>query len=244
MNKFLKAFGLPILTFLCGAAGAGLQMWLLGTADEKGLLVSGHIAQILLWILSLGILGMLLYFTRPLVQAPKYSFNFPPSLIGGIGAAVAAVGILIASVDMLLDGGDGLILLTAVIGVAAAVALVLSGYGRWQGKPINVVLHCAVCVYFLLLLICQYRLWSAEPQMQTYVFQLLATIFLMVGAYQRACFDGAMGSRKSYAFFRLSGAYFCFVAIPGSEIRFLYLAAMLWSVTDLCNLTPMTRKGR
>lgn len=244
MNKFLKAFGLPILTFVCGAAGAGLQVWSLGTADEKGLLASGHIAQILLWILSIGILVALFFLTRPLVQAPKYSFNFPPSIIAGIGAAVAAVGVLLTSVDMLLRGGDILTSLAVVIGLLCAVSLALTGYSRWQGKRLNVLLHSIVCVYFLILLVYQYRLWSAEPQLQTYVFQLLATVFLMVGAYQRACFDGSLGNRKSYAFFRLAGAYFCFAAIPGSEIWFLYLAAMVWSVTDLCNLTPMTRKGR
>ena len=244
MNKFLKAFGLPILTFVCGAAGAGLQVWSLETADEKGLLASGHIAQILLWVLSIGILVALFFLTRPLVQAPKYSFNFPPSIIGGSGAVVAAVGVLLTSVDMLLNRGDLLTSLTATLGLICAVSLALSGYSRWQGKRLNVLLHSVVCVYFLLLLICQYRLWSAEPQLQTYVFQLLATVFLMIGAYQRACFDGRMGSRRSYALFRLAGAYFCFAAIPGSQIWFLYLAAMIWSVTDLCNLTPMTRKGR
>lgn len=244
MNKFLKAFGLPVLTFVCGVAGAGLQSWSLRTANENGLLASGHIAQILLWILSIGLLAALFFLTRPLVQAPKYSFNFPPSVIGGIGAAVGAVGVLITSVHLLLAGGDILTLLTAVVGLICAVCLALSGYSRWQGKRLNVLLHSAVCIYFLLLLVYQYRLWSAEPQLQTYVFQLLATVFLMIGSYQRACFDGSMGSRRSYAFFRLSGAYFCFAAIPGSEIWFLYVAAMIWSVTDLCNLTPMNRKGR
>jgi len=244
MKKFLNAFGLPILTFLCGAAAAGLQHWILSTADEKNLLASGHIAPILLWILSVGLLVALFILTRPLVQAPKYSFNFPPSLLGGCGAVVAAVGVLITAVDMLLGGGDPLNTLTAVFGILCAVCLTLTGYSRWKGKRLNVLLHCVVCVFFLLLLVCQYRQWSSEPQLQTYVFQLLATVFLMVGAYQRACFDGRMGSRKNYAFFRLAGAYFCFAAIPGSAIWFLYLAVMLWSVTDLCNLTPMSRKGR
>lgn len=244
MKKTLKAFVLPVLTFLCGGAGALLQNWYLGTADEKGLLAGGHIAPILLWILTAFTLSVLLLFTRPLQQAPKYSFNFPSSILGGIGAAVAAVGVFITSVDIILTGSDTLLLMTAAVGLTAAASLALSGYGRWQGKPVNILLHSAVCVYFLLLLVCQYRMWSGEPQLQTYVFQLLATVFLMVGAYQRACFDGAMGSRKSYAFFRLAGAYFCFVAIPGSESWFLYAAALLWSVTDLCNLTPMTRKGR
>lgn len=244
MNKTLNAFVLPCLTFLCGGAGALLQNWYLGTADEKGLLAGGHIAPILLWLLTAVTLGVLLLFTRPLQQAPKYSYNFPPSILGGIGAAVAAAGVFITSADMLISRGDTLLTMTAAVGLAAAVSLALSGYSRFQGKPMNVLLHSAVCVYFLLLLVCQYRLWSGEPQLQTYVFQLLATVFLMIGAYQRACFDGAMGSRKGYAFFRLAGAYFCFVAIPGSESWFLYLAALIWSVTDLCNLTPMTRKGR
>lgn len=244
MNKFLKAYRLPVLATLCGAVGAGLQTWLLSTADQKGLLATGHIAQILLWIMSIGVpVGMLLL-TRSLIQAPKYSFNFPPSFIGGVGAMVAAAGVSFVAATMLLRKGDILTTLTALIGFASTVCLVLSGCGRWKGVRMNVIIHSVVCAFFLLLLIYQYRLWSSEPEMQRYVFQLMATVCLMIGAYQRACFDGAMGSRSGYAFFRLAGAYFCFVAIPGSDIWFLYLTALVWSVTDLCNLTPMNQKGR
>ena len=244
MSKFLKAFAMPILTALCGAVGAGLQVWLLGTVDEKGLLAGGHIGQILLWILSIGVTAGLLFLTRPLVHGPKYSFNFPPSFIGGIGAMVAAAGVAFTAATMLLSKGDMLTTLTALAGFAGTICLVLSGTGRWKGMRMNVIVHSVVCVFFLLLLICQYRMWSSEPELQRYVFQLIATVLLMIGVYQRACFDGAMGSRKSYAFFRLTGAYFCFLAIPGSDLWLLYLTALVWSLTDLCNLTPMNQKGR
>jgi hypothetical protein len=244
MIKHLKAFALPALTFVCGGIGAFLQNRYLSITDAKGLLSGDAILPLLLWILTVVTLGFLLIFTRPLHQAPKYSYNFPPSLLGGIGATVAAVGVLLCSVDIILNPSDSLLMITAAVGLVAAAALVLSGFSRWQGKPVNVLLHSAVCLYFLLLLVCQYRMWSGEPQLQTYVFQLIATVCLMIGAYQRACFDGAMGSRKNYAFFRLAGAYFCFVAIPGSNCWYLYLTTLIWSVTDLCNLTPMTRKGR
>ncbi len=244
MKKHLKTWFLPLLVLACGILGALLQLWCLSTADDKGLLLQGHISQVLTWILTAGVLGAVFYFTRPLVQAAKYSFNFPASLISGLGSTVGAVGILVSSIGMLLHQGDTLSLAAAIVSLLAAAALALSGYGRLHGKRMNVLLHCTVCVYFLLLLICQYRQWSAVPQLQLYAFSLLATVFLALGTFQRACFDGWMGKRQAYAFFRLAGVYFCLAALPGAENWLLYLCCAVWSVTDLCNLTPIQGKGR
>ena len=244
MNKFLKNWGLPLTVLLWGGVASLFQYWCLGTVDQRGLLLRGHISQILSWIVTAGVLGLLFFVTRPLAQAPKYSFNFPVSLVGGIGSILAAVGILLSAYKLLNTFSDNLTTITVYGSVLAAAALILSGFGRIQGKQWNILPHCVVCLWFLLLLICQYRQWSAEPQMQLYAFQLLATVFLMVGTYQRACFHAEMGNRQSYTFFRLAGAYFCMAALPGSEFWLFYLCAAIWSATDLCNLTPIHQEGR
>ena len=244
MNKFLKNWGLPLIVLLLGGAASLLQSWSLGTADDSGLLLRGHISQVLSWIVTAGVLGFLFFVTRPLTQAPKYSFNFPASLVGGIGSALGALGIFLSAYSLFDTGSDSLTMITAYGSLLAAGALVFSGFCRVKGKTFNILPHCAVCFWFLLLLICQYRLWSAEPQMQLYAFQLLATVFLMVATYQRACFHAGLGNRQSYVFFRLAGAYFCIAALPGSEFWIFYLCTAFWSVTDLCNLTPIHQEGR
>ncbi len=244
MNKFMKTWALPLLCLVCGLLGSLLQLWSLSTVDDRGLLLRGHISQTLSWLLTAGVLGLLFFFTRPLVEAPKYSYNFPVSLLGGLGSIVGAVGILLTFFHLLPSGQDPLTQTTAYLSLLAASALVLSGYGRLWDQQFGILPHCAVCLWFLLLLICQYRQWSAQPQLQLYAFQLLATVFLMVSSFQRACFHAEMGSRRSYAFFRLAGIYFCLAALPGSEFWPLYLCAALWSVTDLCNLTPVHQEGR
>ena len=244
MNKLLKQWALPLIISLFGLAASLFQLWALGTADQNGLLTRGHFALALTWIITAGALGYLFYATRPLLHAPKYDYNFPPSLAGGIGSFLGAVGIFLTAYQLFNMGDDLLIMAAGYGSLLAAGALIFSGYCRMQGKTFPVIPHCLICLWFLLLLICQYRQWSAQPQLQLYAFQLLATVFLMVSTYQRACFHASMGNRQSYTFFRLAATYFCIVALPGSEFWPLYLCTAIWSATDLCNLTPIHKEGR
>lgn len=243
MKKNLRPL-LILAVPVCGIVASLLQAWFFSTTDAKGLPAAGHISQILVWILTATVAAFLGWLTRPFLQAPKYSFNFPASVIAAIGMILAAFGILSTAVTQLLGGGDTLGKVTAWIGIVSAGALALSGYSRWTGKQPNVLTHCVTALYFLMLLVSQYRMWSAEPQLQLYCFQVLASVCLMIATYQRACFDGDMGHRRSYAFFRLAGCYCCLAALPGSEFFLLYLTAGIWCLTDLCNLTPMPQEGR
>ncbi len=243
MNKFLKTW-LPLLVLLLGTMAAFTQLWALSTMDDKGLLIRGHISQILSWILTAGTLGLLFYMTWPMVEGSKFSFNFPADIPGAVGSGLGAVGIVLTVSPLLALNSGGLTLIAAFLSVPAAALLLFSAAERFQGRKSSILPHSVVCIWFLLLLICQYQQWSAEPQLQLYAFQLLATVFLMVSAFQRACFHAGMGQRRSYAFFRLSAGYFCLAAIPGSTYWILYLGCALWCLTDLCNLTPMPSKGR
>ena len=241
MKKLWNLTYLPLAVLIAGAVGTLLRLWLLTAGrDAGGLLIAGHPAQILLVILSLGIFVLLLLSTRHLVQGDKFSFNFPSSLPRFLGALAAALGILVTSVVQLAAKGDSLHTASALLGLAAAGALAYAGFLNLRNQQPNLLLHGLVCVYLMVLLICQYRVWCSEPQIQTYCYPLLATVCTMLACYHNAMFDGDWGSRRWFTVFHLLAGFFCCISVVGDDMPLFYLAIGIWMFTDQCNLRPMS----
>ena len=238
MKNILKPDKLPWIVLGSGLLGLLLRLHLMGTEDAKGLLASGHPAELILWILTGCVLALLLYGTRNLLEADKYFFNFPASLPGGIGTLLAAMGIAITSLIELYDGADFMGSITAWLGIIAALALILAASCRWKGYHPSRLCYAAVCLYLMVRLIFLYRHWSADPQLQDYCFQILAAVFLMLAAYHRAAFAADAGKRRPYAFFNLASIYFCCLSLTSPEHIPLYLGAGVWMLMDLCSLIP------
>lgn len=242
MNHFLKHQNLPWLALICGSIGMLLRLWLLSTENDKGFIDRGHISEMLLLILTGVFLVLLFLATRSLLQAEKFSFNFPASPVAALGTGLAALGLGMTAVPDLLNATDLLHSLSAISGILAAVALVYAGRCRWAGSRPSVLLHSALCLWLMLRLICVYRSWSADPQLEDYSFQLLAIVCCMLAAYHRTAFDADCGHRYQYAFFVLAGVYFCCLSMAGPDNILPYLSLGLWLITDLCDLTPMPRE--
>jgi len=240
MNKLLKQSILALTATAGGVVTMLLRFWHLqtrNTKDAKMLLAQGHIAGILALCLTAAVLGLLLWYVLRLPRKASCEQPFPASSPAAAGVAAGVWGVGNSAVTFLQGQADKLMLLTGFVGIIAALALALAGFLRMRsGKP-NVLTHSAVTVYLMLLLICQYRMWSAQPQLELYLYGLLATISLTVATYHRACFDGGMGSLRGYAFFRLAGIHLCLAAIPGSDFWVLYLASAIWCAGDLCPWT-------
>lgn len=238
MNKIFKPAILPLFTLIAGVAGFGLRLWLFLTVDEKGLLSATHPAGILVIILTAIVIAVLALCVRTLVPMGKYQNLFPAWLWAGIGCVVAAAGILYVNVRDLIAQPDVITIVTLVLGVVASAALVILGYCRWKGKHPSFWLQAAVTVYFMLHLVSQYRLWSSEPQVQVYLFPLLASVFLMLTAYHGAVLDAEKkGSRRWYVFSNQAALFFCFLSLQGTSWPF-YLAMAAWTATRLCSLKP------
>ena len=234
---------LPRYVLAAGALGLLLRLWLLSSTDEHGFLNANPVATVLLVVLAVGVPAVLFYLTRGLTEAKKYSFNFPPSPIAAIGTGLAALSIGIHSI-VSLPGSLGTIdILSGILGILSAAALGLAGWSRFQGRRPNFLLHGVVDIYLMLRLICQYRHWSADPQMLDYCFQILATVGLLMAVYHRSAFDAGEGKRSSYAFFCLTTAFSCCLSLVGWEDILYYLGIGAWMITDLCNLTPLKGRG-
>ena len=240
MTKHLSPLHLPLFIPAAGILGIGLRIWLLTDGyDSKGLPIIGHPAGILTWILTAAVLALLVISCLPLVQAAKYSFNFPASAAGAAGSALAALGILIACMQSLSQSSDIVTLICLILGFVSVPAL---GYGAWcrlKGLTPPFLTHSIVCLFWMMRLVCQYRIWSPDPQLQNYSFQLLATVFLMLSSFHRAAFDADVGQRRMCAIFQLGAVYLCMIAIPGCADWPLYLCCGIWTALNLCSLIPM-----
>lgn len=240
MKHFLKPAILPWLTLIAGGLGLALRIWLFTTGvDASGLLVAGHPAELFIWLLSAGMMVFLWFATRSLVAAPKYEFNYPRSYFGAAGCALAAVAIAVTSVSEIMGTHDTLTRVVAAVGLFASVAMIALALFRFQGRQPNIILHTITCVYFMIRLVSLYRHWSADPQLQDYCFQLLATVFLMLSTYCRAAFDVDMGQRRFLVLTHLAAVFFCYLSLVDRSTAPFYLTVSLWAFTDLCNLSPL-----
>ncbi len=242
MKNILKHQNLPWLTLLCGGIGMLLRLWLLSTENEKGFITRWHFSEVMLTMLTAAFLTFLFLSTRRLIQGNKYSFNFPASRNHGLCTLTAAAGIAIISLTALFSATDTVARICWLTGLPAACALGLTGWFRWQGIRPNMLFHAFVCVWLILVLVCQYRAWSSDPQLENYCYQLLALVFAMLSVYHRATFDAGFGKRSAYAFYNLGCLYFCLLSISGPSGVLLYLCLGLWQFCNLCRLMPMPRR--
>ena len=221
----LRPLALKYTVLGCGLAGLGLYRLLYATGvDGRGLLAAGHPAWAALCILSL-LAGALAAWN---VARFKGTVRFPRSLPGCVGCGLAAVAALFTALDNLSQG----YLVYAVPAMLAAPALCAVAVCRLQGRRGNFLLHVVVCVYFALQLLKLYQFNSTGPQVQNYLFQMLACIALTVTAYQLALCDLGRGQRRWLWAAALSAGYLCLVSL-GSSGTGLFLTGAAWAFTAL-----------
>ena len=245
MTKFLRSpLFLPVGTLLMGILGAILRLWLQSANIESGHFSNEHIANWLLFALVIIVFVLLVIGTWNLIEANKYSFNYPASLLRCIGCGAGALARAVFNFLNLLAGGDLLSTIAAVLGLLSAAALGFIAFCRLRGKHPNFLLHCLIIVHLLLQLICYYRMWSGEPQTQAYVFPLLSSVFLMLSVYHSAMFDGNFGNRRVHTLLHLMTVFLCCICCVCGYRPLMFLCFGFWMLTDLCNLTPMPSSYR
>ena len=236
MKKLFKPTILPAFTLITGVLGLLLRAWLFffGT-DQKGLLVSSHPANTLTFLLTALVLAVLFICIRPLNAVDRYQKLFPASVFPAVGCIAAACGIAWVNLRDLNLRSDLITMLTLFFGILAMISLFFLAYFRFKRIRPVCYFHMTVTVYLMLHLISQYRLWSAEPQLQVYFFPLLASVFLMLAGYHSAVLDARKSSRKWYVFFNQSALFCCCLSMWGDSWLF-YLTMGLWILSSLCSL--------
>lgn len=240
MKKYLHPTYLPILVPLASILALALRLWTMGGgADADGLYTPQPLAWALLWLVTAVTVAGIFALTRRLKNPGRYHENFPASPLGAAGCAAAALGILFSALTTLFAAQDLLATLTGILGIVSAATLLLTALARYQGKKPNFILHVVACLYFALRVFDCCKHWSNVTQTGVYIFQFLASICIMLAAYQLCCFDVNLGDRRSSLLWSLSGVYFCVLALPMGEDIWFYAGMLLWLMLNLCSVRPL-----
>lgn len=210
----------------------------LAAVDEKGLLVSGHPLSLALWAAVLCGAVLIAAAVWKLDGAGTYADNFkaaPMAALAHLWLALV-IGRMVLRNDF--QGMDRIALLLRVVGAVTVPGLVWAGVDRFRGRKPFFLVHAGLTVFLLLYLISWYQVWSANPQMQDYVFDLLGGVALVLFGYQLTAFEADRGNRRLHLAMGLLAVLLCAGALAGPENFDLYGAGMIWAATDLCRVIP------
>lgn len=242
-------------TVLAGGSSLALHRYMMENCfDEKGLLIAGNLpGWLMLAIGGVFVVGMTVLL-RALGGNGTYEDNFPRDpVIGSLLIAAGAVmawaasqpepaaapgvqgmaGAWAAGVVRLTDGGR------TVLPWLAAASMAVLGLYRMQGRRAPVWFGGAVCLNYMLTLVNDYRLWSADPQVQDYAYQLLAEVLLMLCAFHRTCCDGGIIQRKKLIFTATAAAVCAAASISMDFHRLFFLSSTLWALGCICSVAVL-----
>lgn len=243
MKKLLKLIAPPWLALGLGVPAMGFMILLMTTGlDDRNLFIPGHYAGILVWLLTAAMAVLLGLSLNRLGGRAKYNRMFPASTPAAIGILGAAAACLWSGWQILTDNAGPMEIVSGILGLLSAAALVYLAWCRFRGLRGSFLLWACAAVFLMLRLMFSYRIWSAQPELLRYCFPLLASVCVTLGFYYRTAFGVGLGDRRMYLLFTQMGAFLCLVTL-GSGFDMFYAGMLLWCVGDLTNLRPM-KTGR
>ena len=212
----------------------------INAVDAKGLLLWFHPLELLLWaVVALGA-SLIILTVRKLDGSNVYEENFGKSAPVGYVLLAWVIGLMVLHNDF--SGPAQVARLLRYVGMACVPALIWGAVSRVLGKKPFFLVHVVLTAFLLLHLVSRYQDWSGNPQLQDYVFDLLAMVALILFGYQSAAFEADMGNRRLQLGMGLLAVLLCGAALGRTEMTGLYAAGMVWAATDLCRLTPPAKK--
>ena len=229
---------------IAGAIGAGLRLWYHHTAvDYKGLLTTGHPGDRLSYLVFVAGLLALLFWSMSVTRTPSCKKLLPATPFAFLGCLVGGAGILATDVFEVVQLKDTVSLLCVMVGLVAAGCLVYTGWCRMQGKIPHLRCRSVITVYFIVHLVSQYRLWSAESQIAMYFFPALASVALMVTSYARAALENGKKNGAQFGFLTGATVLLCCLSVAVDGGLF-YLTMAIWLLADMADFSVMPRKSR
>lgn len=222
---------LPVMMLAPGAAALILRTMLYHTAvDVKGLLVRNHPLAIALTGLTAAVFLLIVLAVR---QRKDREDQLSANLPAAVGHVAAGAGILATVFTAAPMMGSYLEIAWRYLGLAAPVCLLLAGAIRLFGKKPFFLLHVVPCLFFLVHIVTRYQLWSANPQLQDYVFALLAAMGLMLFSYYTAAQEADCGNGRMRLGMGLAAIYLCLAELARSSCPALYLGGLVWVLMEL-----------
>lgn len=240
MKKNNKGRLVPFLVLLCGILALVLRRRLYLTAlDHKGLLLRGNILEITLFVLTAGVLLLLLLTRGTGSGTVRYEDH---GVLAAAGHAAMAVGIVHTVLTGVPSMTGYLEMFRRWLGLASPVCLLLAGGCRLFGRKPFFLLHVVPCLFLLVQVVSSYQTWSGNPQLQDYLFGLLGALALAVFAYHTAALEADCTDSRMVRFFGLAAVYLCLAELGWTSLPLLYLGGALWALTGMCKIAPAERE--
>lgn len=233
MKQLSKSALFPWLTLLAGSVGLALRIGLLSCRDAGGLLPRNHITGILLLLLLAALMVALGLILRKAGSDAGYPQLFPPSPLTAILSMIGATGMAIGSFTV--SAAPALRMVLIVLGILWAAGGLLAAYCRLRKQKPHYLLYGIGVLFFAIRAILCYRTFGSEPQLQLYLFEILASVFLLLTAYYRAELTVWTGHCRLFAFFCQTALFCCCVCLTGQD-RLFWLSAIVYLASDCCVL--------
>lgn len=239
MNENLTRKLYPLLGLALGLVGAGCRFLLYALGmDEKGLLVPGHPAAVLLWVVTAAAVLAAVLAAMTFREDNKAPDETCRSIPEALGTAVMALGVLST---LLLPENNGiatLLRLHRILSVLAFFCLLAAAVFRLMGKPVPFGCYAGAAVFFFVHVVTRYRAWSGNPQMADYLHALGAGLCLsLVSYYETALVVGLGGRRQRFAL-GILGIFCCVTAAARGEYPLMHLCGAVWILSVLLTVRP------
>lgn len=207
--------------------------------DEIGVIAGKGHGMIWFTAVAVVLFAVFAWFLRGRKKYSSISSRWTPLFVGScVAAALLAVGSILR---LRGNGTTGIVI--ALGGIITAVCWVLTALGRYQARRAHGALFLLPAVFYVVDLVMQFRLWTKDPVILDYCYDLFALICTMCAVLQLGgyCFD--KGSRRITVFFTMCGIFFSAAAMAGASAPYVLsdLAAALWL---LVNLWLLLRPGK
>lgn len=235
---------------VAGFAALGLHGYMLAHCiDAKGLLIAGNLPGKLLWVLCIGFAAALWAMLTTIGGDGSYEDNFPRCRISGSLMIAAGAALVLALPELSAEQPfpdaaqsaqaaairAALSKAAVVLPYVAAVAMVILGAYRMTGRRPSCLISGAVCLFYMMELVDDYRLWSADPRFYEYAFPMLAGVLLMLCSFHRTCCDGGVIQRRKLLFTGLSAAVCSIAALSIGFQTWFYVSGSLWAMGSMCS---------
>jgi len=217
---------LPYFTMGAGGLGLALRLWLFSATDEKGLLPAGHAADYALYILTALTLGILFLATREL--KPRRISKAFFRLSGTIAHLLGGLGLIIYAVHILVTGTARLGLVAVVVSIIGSLVMFFMAVLRFSRKRIPYWMLAILTVVLMLDSVAQCQVWGSMPQLQTFFFPLLASVFLILSGYHATVFAAKRTNPRTLAFFSQGALFLCCLSLNCAQWA-LYLGMLFWA---------------
>lgn len=224
---------LPLSALLLGLVCLWMRRTLYRTAvDATGLLIAGTGLE---WGVYALTAAALIVFAA---AAKRWETPDPIPAAATLGQLAGAVGFgwtaLIFSGDM-----PGLLgTLWKLLGLLSGLCLLMTAWCTLKKKTPAFLVRLIPCLFWLVHMVDNYRGWSSQPQLQSYLFALLGAMAMTLFTYYTAAAAVGLGKPRLRVFSALSAGFTCMAAALPGKNQLLYLLCALWAVTGLFEPQP------